>query len=160
MTRSSPQTTLAAALALCGLTPAAAARWLDVEERVLRDWITGRSPVPPAVFRMLGTLYGRMTDAALAASLVATGSGVARDRAIPPPIPPPTIPERASVDDVDDPYPGHGAVLAGAMAVLIALGQDEHERAARSGGGVAGMRGAESRGPDPPTGPDRRGRRR
>ena len=131
--RTPPRTTLAAALALCGLTPASAAYWLDVEERLVRDWIAGRAPVPQGVFRMLAVLYGRMTDAALVAATVAEPR-IALD---------PWIPDRAQVNDVDDPYPGHGEVMAGAMAVLIALGHDEQKRAARSGGGIAGLAGGE-----------------
>ena len=131
MARTPPRTTLAAALALCGLTPASAAYWLDVEERLVRDWIAGRTPVPQGVFRMLAVLYGRMTDAALAAAALAE----------PRIAPDPWIPDRAQVNDVDDPYPGHGEVMAGAMAVLIALEHDEQERAARSGGGIVGVEG-------------------
>ena len=131
MTRTPPRTTLAAALALCGLTPATAADWLDVDEARVRDWIAGRAPVPQSVFRMLGLLYGRMTDAAVAAAASATaGPRIASEHA---------VPERAYVNDVDDPYPGHGEAMAGAMAVLIALGHDEEERAARGTGGIAGF---------------------
>ena len=50
-----PRTTLAAALVLCGLTPARAADWLGVEERLVRDWIAGRTPVPQGVFRMVAS---------------------------------------------------------------------------------------------------------
>ena len=109
MPMNGPQTTLAASLALCGLTPANAARWFDVEERIVRDWISGRTQTPPGVFDMLGRLFGRMTDVALAASTVARGGPGA------------PIPLRAYIDDVDDPYPGHGEVMAGAMAVLLAI---------------------------------------
>lgn len=147
MIRTPSQTTLAAALALCGLTPAGAAEWLGVEERQMRDWIAGRAPVPQTVFRMLGVLYGRMTDAALAAAASA-GPRIAPSH---------RVPERAYVNDVDDPYPGHGEVMAGTMAVLIALGHDEHERAARSGRGVAGL-GRDAAGPAGAEGGDRRGR--
>ena len=123
------QTTLAAALALCGLTPSGAVDWLGVEELRVRDWINWRAPVPEGVFRMLGVLYGRMTDAALAAA-ASSEPWVADGH---------PVPERARVNIVEDPYHGHGEIMAGAMAVLIALGHDEQERAARAGGGIVGL---------------------
>ena len=126
------QTTLAAALALCGLTPSGAADWLGVEELRVRDWIAGRAPVPEGVFRMLGVLYGRMTDAALATA-ASSGPWVAEGH---------PVPERARVNIVEDPYPGHGEVMAGAMAVLIALGA---RRAGARGARERRDRGAEGR---------------
>ena len=131
-----PRTTLAASLALCGLAPADAARWLDVEEPLLRDWIAGRRAPPAAVWRMLAGLYGRMTDVALAASVLA-GPAIGREAA---------IPDRAAVNDADDPWPGHGETMAGAMAVLMALGQDGADGMTACGPG-AGREGGLRRDP-------------
>ena len=112
-----PQTTLAASLVLCGLTPSEAALWLDVEEPVLRGWLSGRRETPQTAFTMLAGLYLRITDAALAASVIA-GSTIGCEV---------VVPARAYVNDEGDPYPGHGEVMAGAMAVLMALGHDERD---------------------------------
>ena len=46
----------------------------------MRERIAGRSPVPRLVFRMLGALYRRMTDAALAAAASAGSRTTAEHR--------------------------------------------------------------------------------
>lgn len=102
-----PQTTLDASLVLCG-------------------WLSGRREPPQTAFTMLAGLYLRMTDAALAASVIA-GFTIGDET---------VVPACAYVNDEGDPYPGQGKVMAGVMAVLMALGHDERD-------GMAGGVGAQ-----------------
>lgn len=47
-------------IGVCGLTPQAAADYLDVREDTLKNWSSGRRPVPEGVFHQLGELYARI----------------------------------------------------------------------------------------------------
>ena len=103
-------TTFAAAIRLCGLSQQQAADFFDVRLDTLKSWSSGRNPAPAGVWAMLADLWRRIEDAADdAAPLV----DLADSRSW----------ANLSADDVDG-LPGGAVDVAGAMALLLAIGDD------------------------------------
>lgn len=101
-------TTFASALRLCGLSQQEAAAFFDVRLDTVKSWSANRNPVPDGVWQMLADLWRRIEDAADTASV---------DEAIADP----RSRMNCSADDMDG-LPGGAVEAAGAMALLVALG--------------------------------------
>ena len=103
-------TTFKASLSICGLSQTEAAEFLGVSLASVKDWCRGKTPPPPGVWDMLADLYARIEAAADCAS---------------PNLEPGLMDRRVmnniAADDGAGPLPGSGDMVAGAMALLIAL---------------------------------------
>ena len=107
-------TTFKAAIAICGLSQQEAAEFLGVSIQSVKDWSRGRSAPPIGVWSMMAQLYARIEDAAdFAASHIEPGL---MDR---------RVMNNIAADQGDDPLPGSGDMVAGAMALLLALSDDD-----------------------------------
>lgn len=106
-------TTLKAAIAICGLSQQEAAEFLGVSIQSVKDWSRGRSAPPIGVWIMLSDLYTRIENAADFASSNLDPGLIAR-RAM----------NNIAADQGNDPLPGSGDMVAGAMALLLALADD------------------------------------
>ncbi|TKD17940.1 hypothetical protein FBT96_12410 [Rhodobacter capsulatus] len=108
------RTTFAAAIAICGLSQQEAADYLGVRIDTVKSWSSGRNPPPDGVWGMLADLYRRVENAADHASSQ---------------IEPDLMDKRAmnnlQADSGEDPLPGGAAAVAGAMALLLAIGDIE-----------------------------------
>lgn len=104
-------TTFACALQICGLSQKEAADYFDVRIDTVKSWSAGRNAVPAGVWDMLAGLWRRIEDAADDASLTdAIDSPMAR--------------LNVDADDADG-LPGGGPAVAGAMALLFRLADDQ-----------------------------------
>lgn len=101
-------TTFAAILRLCGLSHTEAAEFFGVRLDTVKSWSAGRNPVPEGVWQMAADLWRRIEDAADNASF---------DDAINDP----RSRANVSADDADG-LPGGASEAAGAMALLVAIG--------------------------------------
>ncbi len=103
-------TTFKSALAICGLSLREAADYLEVSYDTCKSWSQGRNAPPLGVWRDLARRYKQIEE---------TGDRNSVD------LDPETIPLRQlnnlQADDPDDPLSGHGPDIAGAMALLLAL---------------------------------------
>lgn len=103
-------TTFKSAISICGLSTREAAALLDVSYDTAKSWSQGRNAPPMGVWRDLSDLYARIEGAAdFAASNLEPDLMALR------------IANNVQADDGDDPLPGHGADVAGAMALLLAI---------------------------------------
>ena len=103
-------TTFKSALSICGLSQSQAADLFDVKIDTVKSWCAGRNAPPPGVWDMLADLYRRIEDAADHASAkIEIGDVHPRQWG------------HIQSDDGADPFPGAGADVAGAMALLIAI---------------------------------------
>ena len=92
-----------------------AADFLEVSYDTAKSWSQGRNAPPAGVWRDLADLYARIEVAAdFAASNLEPG------------LMSPRIANNLDADDGQDPLPGHGPSVAGAMALLLAM-QDDSE---------------------------------
>ncbi|MEM9129932.1 MAG: helix-turn-helix domain-containing protein [Pseudomonadota bacterium] len=108
-------TTYKSALAICGLSQQEAAIFLGVSLASVKDWCRGRSTPPVGVWNMLAGLYARIEDAADHASSQLEPSLMDR-----------RVMNNVAADSGADPLPGAGDMVAGAMALLLAI-QDSPE---------------------------------
>ena len=107
-------TTFKAAIAICGLSQQESAEFLGVSVQSVKDWSRGRSTPPIGVWQMLADLYGRIEEAAdFAAAHIEPGL---MDR---------RVMNNIAADQGDAPLPGSGDMVAGAMALLLALSDDK-----------------------------------
>ena len=103
-------TTFKAALDICGLSQTEAASFLRVSLGSIKKMCAGIQTVPPGIWSELASLYQRIEDAAdFAASNLEPG--LIDQRAL----------SNVQADDGADPLPGHGADVAGAMALLLSI---------------------------------------
>lgn len=109
-------TTFAASIRLCGLSQQEAAEFLGVRVDTIKSWSAGRNPVPQGVWQMLADLWRRIEDAAdnAAASIETDGLD-------------PRALQNVSAND-EDGLPGGAVDAAGAMALLIALADDDNSK--------------------------------
>lgn len=107
-------TTFKSALGICGLSQQGAADYLGVSLQSVKDWSRGRSSPPIGVWEMMRDLYERIEDAAV----FAVGE-IDRE----------TMPRQQMngiiADCALDPLPEGADGAAGALALLIALGDDD-----------------------------------
>lgn len=109
-------TTFKSALAICGLSQIEAAEFLGVSLATVKSWGSGRNAPPLGVWGMLADLLGRLEEAADDVSTYLEPDIMDR-RAM----------NNVQADDGPDPLPGGGADAAGAMALLIAIRDSNHE---------------------------------
>tara|TARA_R100001086_G_scaffold187482_1_gene105569 strand:- start:142 stop:462 length:321 start_codon:yes stop_codon:yes gene_type:complete len=105
-------TTFKSALAICGLSQQQAADYLDVSLQTVKHWSGGRNNVPEGVWVMLADLYQRIEAAADFAA-------VELDRIDPRQW------GNITADDGGDPLPGGADNVAGAMALLLAVADQD-----------------------------------
>lgn len=107
-------TTFKAAMSICGLSQAEAAEFLGVSIQSVKDWSRGKAAPPPGVWQMLADLYRRIEDAADFAAGQLEPTLMDRRRM-----------NHIAADDGADPLPGGGDLVAGAMALLMAIALDD-----------------------------------
>ncbi len=107
-------TTFKSAMSICGLSQSEAAEFLGVSIQSVKDWSRGKSAPPVGVWEMLSDLYVRIEGAADFAS--ANLEPGMMDR---------RVMNNVQADQGDDPLPGGGAHVAGAMALLLAIEDDK-----------------------------------
>lgn len=103
-------TTFKAAIAICGLSQSEAAEYLGVSIQSVKNWGSGKSAPPIGVWEMLADLYQRVEDAADGACSM-----------IEPDLSDRMVMNNIAADCGDDPLPGRGPDVAGAMALLLAI---------------------------------------
>lgn len=108
------RTTFSAAIAICGLSQQEAADYLDVRLDTVKSWSAGRNPPPEGAWQMLSDLYRRIEDAADYAS-AQIEPGLMDRRAM----------NNLQADSGTDPLPGGGDAVAGAMALLLSIGESD-----------------------------------
>lgn len=107
-------TTFKSALTICGLSQKEAADHLETSLDTVKSWSQGRNAPPLGVWRDMAELYHRIEGAAdFAASNLEPGMMSLR------------VANNLQADDGVQPLPGHGADVAGAMALLLALHDDD-----------------------------------
>lgn len=114
--------TFKSALAICGLTYDQAAEYFEsiglgpVSKATIMDMSRGKSLIGNDKWEALADLYQRIEDAAdfTSANLE---SGLMDGR----------VKSNVRADDGEDPLPGHGADVAGAMALLMAVRDTREE---------------------------------
>lgn len=109
-------TTFKSAIAICGLSMKEAAELLGVSYDTAKSWSQGRNAPPMGVWRDLSDLYAKIEDAADFASSNLEPDLMAL-----------RIANNVQADDGDAPLPGHGADVAGAMALLMAVRDSAQE---------------------------------
>lgn len=103
-------TTFRSACHICGLSLREVAEYLDVSHDTAKAWSQGRNAPPWGVWRDLAELYTRIENAAdVAADTLEPGGMTLR------------VANDVQADDGNDPLPGGGADVAGAMALLLAV---------------------------------------
>lgn len=107
-------TTFKAALAICGLSQVEAADYLGSRIDTVKSWSQGRNAPPMGVWKDLADLYRRIENTAD----FAAGN-------LEPGLMAPRIANNIQADDGEDPLPGHADDVAGAMALLLAVGMDD-----------------------------------
>lgn len=105
-------TTFASALRICGLSLQEAADYFDVRLDTVKSWSAGRNPAPDGVWMMLADLWQRIENAADFASADLDPS----DKA---------VRQNLSADNGLGPLPGSAAEVAGAMALLFSMLNDQ-----------------------------------
>lgn len=103
-------TTYKAALAICGLSQQEAAAFHGVSLASVKDWCRGKGAPPSGVWVDLSDLYRRIEDAADNACADLEPSLMDR-----------RVMNNVAADDGADPLPGLGDMVAGAMALLLAM---------------------------------------
>jgi len=101
------------AIAACGLSQSEAAAYLDVSIDTVKSWCSDRRPVPKGVWEMLADLFQRIQDAADFAADHMAENGID-----------PSAYSNLDADNGQDPLPDSAARMAGAMALLMAIGDN------------------------------------
>lgn len=103
-------TTYKSALSICGLSQQEAAAFHGVSLASVKDWCRGRRAPPLGVWEQLAKLYGRIEDAADSASSMLEPDLMER-----------RVMNNITADSGEDPLPGSGDMVAGAIALLLAI---------------------------------------
>lgn len=103
-------TTYKSALSICGLSQQEAAIFHGVSLASIKDWCRGRSTPPEGVWGQLADLYQRIEDAADHASAQLEPDLMDR-----------RVMNNVAADSGENPLPGGGDMVAGAMALLLAI---------------------------------------
>ena len=106
-------TAFKAAIAICGLSQVESATFLGVSLGSVKDWGRGKGAPPLGVWKMLAELYARIEGASDHASSHLDPDLMDRH-----------VMNGVTADDLADPLPGSGDVVAGAMALLCKLSDE------------------------------------
>lgn len=104
-------TTFKSAIYICGLSQHGAADFLGVSIQSVKDWCRGKSSPPFGVWVMLADLFARIEDAAASAAERIAPEEMDRQML-----------NVVQADDGAHPLPDGSDSAAGAMSILIAIG--------------------------------------
>ena len=109
-------TTFKSSLGICGLSQQGAAVYLDVSLASVKDWCRGKSAPPLGVWQMMADLLRRIEAAADHTSAMIDIDEMDRRTM-----------NGIDADSGDDPLPSGADSAAGAMALLMAISDRDHE---------------------------------
>lgn len=104
-------TTFKRSLQVCGLSQQEAAVFFDVRLDTIKNWSSGRNPVPSGVWQMLADLFEQIQDASERALEVMNENGIDHKAF-----------HNITADTINTELPQESArEIAGAMALLMAI---------------------------------------